>query len=145
MRRLRLPILCPWIAACVLAAAAWRAPAAEPNDSVLTPVGAESYRQYCAACHGLDAAGDGPVASALKTVPPDLTRIAARHSGSFPDAEIARIIDGRFEAPAHGSREMPVWGRRLGEPIAPGTESDEVARGRVLALIEYLKSIQVKE
>jgi len=59
-----------------------------------------------------------------------------------PDAEVASFIDGRFELDAHGTREMPVWGRRLAEPIAAGTEGDEVARGRIQILVEYLKTIQ---
>jgi hypothetical protein len=37
---------------------------------------------------------------------------------------------------------MPIWGRRLAEPIAAGAEGDEVARGRIQILVEYLKTIQ---
>jgi mono/diheme cytochrome c family protein len=115
--------------------------AAEP-DPVLVRPGAETYHAYCAACHGATGVGDGPVAMELKHPPADLTRIAARRGGKFPDADLARFIDGRFDVPAHGTREMPIWGRIFQEKLAPGTEPDEVARGRVLALIEYLKTIQ---
>jgi mono/diheme cytochrome c family protein len=116
--------------------------ASDEGDSVLAPAGAEMFGQYCAACHGTSGEGNGPAAGALSVPPADLTRIAARRGGSFPDAEIARFIDGRFDLPAHGTREMPIWGRRLGASIAKGTEPDEVARGRILALVEYLKTIQ---
>ena len=47
-----------------------------------------------------------------------------------------------FRVPAHGTREMPVWGRILGEKIAEGTSEEEVARGRIDALVAYLISIQ---
>lgn len=116
--------------------------ASEESDAVLAPVGAEMFGRYCASCHGVSGKGDGPVASALEVPPADLTRIAARRGGTFPDSEIARFIDGRFDLPAHGSREMPVWGRRFGASIAKNTEPDEVARGRILTLVEYLKTIQ---
>jgi len=117
----------------------------EAAQPLLVEVGAPAFRQYCASCHGLDAAGGGPVARALRTPPADLTRIAARRGGSFPDGDVAAFIDGRFELDAHGTREMPIWGRRLAEPIADDTTGDEVARGRIQILVEYLKSIQVAD
>ena len=39
--------------------------------------GREMYVTYCAACHGVDGKGNGPVASSLKTAPTDLTQLAA--------------------------------------------------------------------
>ena len=43
---------------------------------------------------------------------------------------------------AHGSREMPVWGERFGANVPEAGVSEEIVRGRVLVLVEYLKSIQ---
>jgi mono/diheme cytochrome c family protein len=111
-------------------------------DPVLADMGASEYATYCAACHGLDARGDGPVAKALEKPPADLTRIAARRGGVFPSGEVARIIDGRFDVTAHGPREMPVWGERFTEGIPEPGLGDEVARGRVVTLVAYLQSIQ---
>ena len=119
--------------------------AAEPasaDQPLLAELGAELFREHCAACHGALGDGAGPAAVSLKVPPADLTGISARRGGEFPDAEIAAFIDGRFEVSAHGTREMPIWGRRLAEPIAAGTEGDEVARGRIQILVEYLKTIQ---
>jgi mono/diheme cytochrome c family protein len=111
-------------------------------DFALAGIGAEVYLRRCAACHGVDARGHGPALSALKVPPPDLTQIAHRRDGEFPIGEMARFIDGRFDLPAHGSREMPIWGERLGEAIPEASLGDEIVRGKIATLIEYLKSIQ---
>lgn len=104
--------------------------------------GQQYFVRYCSACHGMDGRGDGPAAAALRTPPADLTRIAERRGGQFPVAEIAAYIDGRTMVPAHGSREMPIWGERFGEMVGVPGVSEEVVRGNVLVLIEYLKTLQ---
>jgi mono/diheme cytochrome c family protein len=115
---------------------------AAAQSAALVESGREEFQRYCAACHGTEAHGDGPVAASLKKAPPDLTLIASRRGGKFKSVDIASYIDGRFEVAAHGERLMPVWGRILGEPIAEGTTADEVSRGRIDALVSYLNSIQ---
>jgi mono/diheme cytochrome c family protein len=130
-------------ALCGLCAAAGAAEEAEPQaDPLLAEMGAHEYARYCAPCHGVSGLGDGPVAPALKRTPSDLTRIAARRGGRFPDAEVARFIDGRFEIPAHGSREMPIWGERFADNVPETDLAESVSRGKIAVLIEYLKSIQ---
>jgi len=109
---------------------------------VLSEMGSSLYIRHCAACHGVSGEGDGPAAEAMRVPPSDLTRIAQRHGGSFPDGEVARTIDGRFEYPAHGSADMPVWGERFGDSIPESSISEEVARGKTVTVVEYLKSIQ---
>src|ERR1039458_2265890 len=47
--------------------------------------GNEMYRAYCAACHGTDGKGDGPASEALKSRPLDLTDLAKRNGGKFPE------------------------------------------------------------
>jgi mono/diheme cytochrome c family protein len=111
---------------------------------LLVEYGAELFATYCASCHGIDARGDGPAAPALRPPPTDLTRIAARSGGVFPENSTARLIDGRFDLPAHGSREMPVWGARLADQIPDRATGGEVVRGRITSLVEYLKSLQVE-
>jgi mono/diheme cytochrome c family protein len=148
--------------ACARAAPGGSAPAAEgsslarsagsaegdsrsPADPVLADLGAAVFLRRCAVCHGEDGRGNGPAAGALRTPPADLTRIAARRGGAFPEGEIARYIDGRFAVQAHGTREMPIWGERLGERIPEAGVSEEVVRGQLTVLVEYLESIQRKE
>ena len=98
--------------------------------------GKQMFASYCAVCHGTDAKGNGPAATALKKVPADLTRLSARNGGTFPDVRVRRFIEGADEVPAHGTRAMPMWGdlfRSLNADTAPM---------RVNALAEYLKSLQ---
>ncbi len=116
------------------------------HDSAVE-VGGEYYRQYCAVCHGTDGKGKGAAFRELLTVkPPDLTKIAARNGGTFPSLNIAMMIDGRTEVRAHGARSMPIWGNEfLAEPGGGGSQGEDVVvRGRVMLLVEYLKSIQEK-
>ncbi len=42
----------------------------------------------------------------------------------------------------HGSRDMPVWGLILAAPIHEEASGEEVLRGRLQVLVEYLRSIQ---
>jgi mono/diheme cytochrome c family protein len=114
-------------------------------DRTLAEMGSEVYLRSCASCHGIDGTGDGPVTPSMAIAPTDLTRIAERHDGKFPDGKVARYIDGRFETPAHGTQEMPVWGERFSELIPEASLSEEISRGKIATLIEYLKSIQRSE
>src|SRR5690349_24903624 len=72
--------------------------------------GAALYQTSCAGCHGSNATGNGPITPVIGVRPPDLTRIAARRGGAFPELEVWRIIDGQADLSAHGPRHMPVWG-----------------------------------
>jgi mono/diheme cytochrome c family protein len=103
--------------------------AGKPAASSRGPVeeGAELYRAYCAACHGDKGKGDGPVASALRTTPTNLTRLTAANRGTFPAQRV----------PAHGTTDMPTWGNTF---RAMGDET--LVRQRVTALTRYLESIQ---
>lgn len=111
----------------------------KPNSQLIHSLeGADLYRAYCAACHGPEAHGDGPAASALKTKPPDLTLIAKRHGGAFPADQVSKIISGEASPMAHGSREMPIWG-----PIFHQVEADQDwGAVRLKNLTKYLESIQ---
>lgn len=124
------------------AAPAVRAAAEEAAPSPLAAAGERLFVRHCAVCHGRSGAGDGPFAGILSVPSADLTRIAARRDGSFPRDEIAAFVDGRFVPPAHGTREMPIWGRWLGQPLTPDTTSDETIRGEILAILTYLETLQ---
>src|SRR6516225_8570293 len=57
-------------------------------------VGKMEYQSSCAACHGMDAKGDGPVSKELKTRPADLTVLAKNNNGVFPYDTVYQMIDG---------------------------------------------------
>jgi mono/diheme cytochrome c family protein len=102
-------------------------------------VGRTEYLSSCAACHGADAKGNGPVSKELKTPPADLTILAKNNKGVFPYDKVYQMIDGRNSTVvAHGTREMPVWGYRFGPPQAFRLKN------HMLAVIEYLKTVQQK-
>jgi mono/diheme cytochrome c family protein len=114
-------------------------------------MGAVDYQNFCAACHGKDARGNGPVAVELKTAPPSLRNLAARRNGVFDVNEIVKIIDGRAMPRAHGTPEMPIWGslfRFVAEASGilssniEDTEKD--AQKHILAVAKYLETIQEK-
>jgi len=113
-----------------------------PTQTADVASGKQTYLEYCAACHGVDARGTGPVAPALNTPPTDLTTLAKRHGGEFPEDYVIEVL--RFGKPvtAHGSAEMPIWG-----PIFGVRENgDEVAvRRRIKNLCDYLATLQEKE
>jgi mono/diheme cytochrome c family protein len=102
-------------------------------------VGKTEYQSSCAACHGIDAKGNGPVSKELKTPPTDLTILAKNNNGVFPYDMVYQVIDGRNSTiRSHGTREMPIWGYRFGPPQAFRFKN------RILTVIEYLKRIQEK-
>jgi mono/diheme cytochrome c family protein len=103
------------------------------------------YLRYCGACHGPQAKGDGVASSFMRPSPPDLTLLAKQHGGEFPLNAIAKAIDGREMPRAHGDPWMPVWGTLLGEKVAenkPKADVEAKVQGRILAIAEYLRSIQ---
>lgn len=117
--------------------------------------GQREFNANCAACHGMDAKGRGPVAGFLTKNPPDLTTVAKRNGGVFPMDRLYRVVDGgdlpegAQSAGPHGNREMPIWGRdyrvRDAEYFGDAPYNpDAMVRGRILALLEYLNRVQVK-
>lgn len=102
--------------------------------------GRDLFEFYCAPCHGRDGKGSGPVAPALKTVPADLTGLAARNGGAFPRARITALLAGDREADttAHGPKEMPVWGP-IFRALDPGDTTNKV---RIANIVDYLDSLQ---
>jgi mono/diheme cytochrome c family protein len=103
--------------------------------------GKEMFNAYCASCHGTDAKGDGPAASALKMPTTNLTSLSVKNGGTFPAAHVAAVIQGDAMTPAHGSKDMPVWGPIF---MSIGGHSKSEVQLRIRNLTTYLESLQVK-
>jgi mono/diheme cytochrome c family protein len=105
------------------------------------PSGEVMYKQFCAACHGARAKGNGPAAPTLKRQPPDLTTLAKRHGGKFPYDYVSSILRFGPGSSAHGSSEMPTWG-----PIFQTIDkkSEPAVEDRIRNLVDYLASLQRK-
>jgi len=139
MQRYVLEIMVVWWTLLRMALAAEQ-PQLSPAEMV--HVGHRYFVRYCSACHGAEGRGNGPTASALQPPPADLTRIAQRRGGHFPVTEISAYIDGRIGVPAHGRRDMPVWGERFGEIVGHDVLGEAVIRSHLQLLIAYLQAIQ---
>jgi len=106
---------------------------------------ANEYRNSCAVCHGEDGRGDGNLVNFLNVKPTDLTKLTDNNHGEYPFLKVFQVVDGRSMVSGHGTRDMPVWGKRyveeMGETYGPyGGEA--AVRARILDLVYYIQSIQ---
>lgn len=112
-----------------------------PIEPTQAADGKGMFTQYCAVCHGTDAKGGGPAATALKKRPADLTQLARKNNGTFPEVHVMNYITGADVVAAHGTRDMPVWGA-LFSTLSPNNQG--VVQLRVDNLMEYIKTLQAQ-
>ena len=112
-----------------------------PVQSTSPVSGKEMYTAYCAVCHGTDGKGGGPAASALKVPPNDLTLLSKNNGGKYPPMKVSSSIRNESSLPAHGSKEMPVWGTLFWN-LSSGHETE--VQQRVVNLTKYIESLQAK-
>lgn len=103
--------------------------------------GQEMFKSYCAVCHGEDGKGNGPAATAMKVPPTDLVTLAQKNGGKYPALHVSSVIRGEANLPAHGNKDMPVWGP-LFMRLSQGHEAE--VQQRIANLNQYIESIQVK-
>jgi mono/diheme cytochrome c family protein len=103
------------------------------------PSGKLMFKEYCAACHGADAKGEGPLASFLKMPPANLTTLSKRHGGKFPRDYVSSVLQFGSGPSVHGSSDMPTWG-----PIFEyyDKNNERVVQQRIKSLCDYLASLQ---
>ncbi|MGD8340266.1 MAG: cytochrome c, partial [Gammaproteobacteria bacterium] len=107
--------------------------------------GEEMFMRYCAACHGTDARGTGPVARTMNKRVPDLTQLAISSRGEFPAQAVRDAIDGRAMAVSHGTRQMPVWGYEFWVEEGADVVAERTARQMINRIVAYLESIQASD
>ena len=105
--------------------------------------GASLYAVYCENCHGDDGKGKGPTAEFLSVQPADLTVLALKNGGVFPEERVYHAIDGRDRLRGHGRSSMPIWGLGFQTTGSDADQEQEVAR-RIRQLVEHLRSLQVE-
>ena len=127
---------------CVAGAQDKPAVAKGPAPPTIAASGKQTYMQYCASCHGVDARGEGPAAFVLKTPPPDLTTLAKRHGGKFPYEYVSDVLRFGTRILSHGSSDMPIWGPIFG---SLDNYNEPAVRKRIKDLSDYLASLQQKE
>lgn len=106
--------------------------------------GAMAFAEDCAACHGGDGRGGGPLAAQIGVTVPDLTTLAVRSGGTFPRDEVMTVIDGYVRGD-HFSDVMPEFGRADMGPVVMVEMQEGLATPvpeRLLALADYLERIQ---
>ncbi len=97
--------------------------------------GQQMYKQYCAACHGLDGKGMGPAVEYLRNAPPDLTTLKQRNHGKYPDLKVkCRLLFGANHE--EGVLAMPEWSSRFRD-LSPNT-----IKLRAYNLTSYVESLQ---
>lgn len=118
-------------------------PATKKSAPGTAPTGADLYKRHCAVCHGNDGKGNGPppASSPFTESPPDLTTLARRRGGKFPEEYVAEVLRSGVKLPGHGPAEMPVWGTIFQSQKRPGEAEVSL---RLSRLTSYLKSIQAK-
>jgi mono/diheme cytochrome c family protein len=114
-------------------------------------LGKTEYDSNCAVCHGVSGKGDGPLAGMITQKVPNLTTLAKSNNGVFPFNGVYEVIDGRTVVKGHGTRDMPVWGNDYNEKAVQyhrdyyrAFDAESFVRGRILALVGYIYSLQEK-
>jgi mono/diheme cytochrome c family protein len=105
--------------------------------------GARLYFNHCAACHGDDGEGTGPVAASMRVTVPNLRTLAQRNRGVFPADAVTAYVDGRTEKAAHGDRQMPIWGDVFKGAAQDATEG--TVRRRIAAVVEFIATLQYRQ
>jgi mono/diheme cytochrome c family protein len=108
-----------------------------PAQTIINPDGAVVYQDFCAACHGVNARGNGPAARYLDQPVPDLTRIALR-DGKFDRYHVSGHIRN-VDTPK--TNPMPCWSQVMQVDRGDRHATDIV----FVNLTKYLERMQVTQ
>jgi mono/diheme cytochrome c family protein len=124
---------------------------ADKTEPQKIDIGKAEYEQKCIICHGILGKGDGAYSKMLTKPPTDLTMLSKKNGGVFPFASVFETIEGTHQLGAHGTREMPIWGKEYRSSKyydeylhEENVDRSYFARSRILALTEYIYRLQAK-
>lgn len=108
--------------------------------------GEDLYNELCAVCHGVSGKGDGPAVEALKQAPIDLTHLTVNNNNEFPRDQLQDSIYGKSRISAHGTLDMPVWGRafEFTKPDWNRVKRIKFAKHRIHNIVDYIETLQVE-
>ncbi len=125
---------------CVLVALAF---VSQANAQIFEPyAGEDTYFRFCAACHGAEGRGDGPVAQGIPVTVPDLTTLRERLGTEYRQDVLRRLIDGRDIVVYHGTRYMPVWGFEFWLEEGADREAEARVERIISNLLDYVDKLQ---
>jgi hypothetical protein len=113
-----------------------------PIHYVPAASGEKMYANYCAVCHGTEGQGNGPARQALNTPPTDLTLLARMNGGKYPEAHVYQVIQGDTATPAHGDKDMPIWGTLFSSLSGASPSARAEVHQRISVLNKYIESMQ---
>ena len=108
-------------------------------DAAAAAKGRVTYGRYCVSCHGPQAKGDGPLARDLRVPVPDLTTLAQRSGGKFPQDRVVQVIQAGDTVRGHGTADMPAWGDAFKKTKGTGEATVDAA---IRNLSQYLRTRQ---
>ena len=108
-------------------------------DAAAAAKGKVTYGRYCVSCHGPQAKGDGPLARDLRVAVPDLTTLAQRSGGKFPNDRVVQVIQDGATVRGHGTADMPAWGDAFKKTKGTGEATVDAA---IKHLSQYLRTLQ---
>ena len=118
---------------------------AAPATAQNVDAGKLLFMDICAACHGLDATGGGPMTEALTISPPDLTGLSASNDGTFPIVRVVFQFVGRDPMIALGG-PMPIFVPYLdgaASAVLSAPDGTPILTSPAIAdLVAYLEAIQ---
>ncbi len=114
-------------------------------DKAIVESGQELFKRNCARCHGDNASGSA-VDTGKETVhAPALTTLAKRNGGMLPIWGVYEVVSGSKVLAEHRTRTMPIWGEEFAKARGVTKANKEsIVRGRILAILAYLSTIQEK-
>ena len=93
------------------------------------------------------------MAESFTTMPANLTVLSKNNGGVYPFSKVYEAIDGRRKIAAHGTSQMPLWGRYfmdttrregMQDPTPLEEQESKIVQGRILSLVYYLYTLQAE-